>query len=137
MKSSGLDAFAYTAAVKKGAVALSPKVDPKGVTRESRDSVAHPISNAICVSLDVTGSMSDVPRILQKKLPNLMGLLLRGNYIQDPQVMFMCFGDAQYDKAPLQVSQYESGIEIDESFDNFYLEGGGGTGVQESSELAM
>lgn len=130
-------AFVHTEAVKKGAKALHPKVDPKGVVRESRDSDAHPESNAVAVIFDITGSMLKVPVELQKNLPTLMGLLLRAGYITDPQVMFSCVGDAKYDKAPLQVGQFESGIEMDEQMEQFYLEGGGGTGQEESYELAL
>lgn len=54
-------AFVHTEAVKKGAKALHDKVNPKNVVRESRDSEAHPESNAIAVLFDITGSMRRVP----------------------------------------------------------------------------
>ena len=61
--------------------ALSARVlvlDPHGVAkRESSDSREHPQSLAIAVLFDVTGSMGHVPRVLQSKLPQLLGLLLR------------------------------------------------------------
>jgi len=72
---TGTGAFAYT---DTGATHVHPDLDPYGVTvRESRDSAEHPRSLAIAVLFDVTGSMRNVPRTLQAKLPQLLGLLLR------------------------------------------------------------
>src|SRR5262249_7648314 len=86
---------------------------------------------------DVTGSMRDVPRVLQKNLPRLMGLLIDKGYLQHPQILIGAVGDAASDEAPLQVGQFESGIEIEEDLGRLYLEGGGGPGLSESYELAM
>src|SRR5512138_3280725 len=64
-------------------------LDPKDLKmRESRDSAEHPDSTAIVVMFDVTGSMGSIPVTLQKKLPNLLGLLLRKGYVADPQILF-------------------------------------------------
>jgi len=66
---------------------VHPSLDPHRVAvRESRDSGEHPRSLAIAVLFDVTGSMRDVPRRLQDKLPQLLGLLLRKGYADDPQI---------------------------------------------------
>jgi hypothetical protein len=89
------------------------------------------------VLFDVTGSMHSIPRTLQAKLPGLMGLLLRKGYATDPQVLFGGIGDAYCDKVPLQVGQYESGVEMDSDLRNLYLEGGGGGGWQESYDLGL
>src|SRR5262249_20618935 len=105
--------------------------------RESRDSDVHPESHAVAVLLDVTGSMQTVPRILQKSLPRLMGLLIRKGYLEHPQILIGAVGDATCDSAPLQVGQFESGIEIEEDLGRLFLEGGGGGQVTESYELAM
>jgi hypothetical protein len=139
------DAFAYDHAVRRGAApattapTLDPKklkLDPKGIkVRESRDSDAHPESNAIIVALDVTGSMGSVVRKIHEKLPTLMGLLVRRGYIRDPQIMFMAVGDAYCDRAPLQVGQFESGDEMEDDLSKFWLEGGGGGQIHESYEL--
>jgi len=113
-------------------------MNPSGVKfRESRDSAAHPESHAVAVLFDVTGSMQAVPRILQANLPKLMGLLVRKGYLEHPQILIGGIGDATCDAAPLQVGQFESGIEIDEDLGRLYLEGGGGGHVTESYELAM
>src|SRR5262249_5754685 len=114
------------------------KMNPLGVqVRESRDSETHPTSHAVAVLFDVTGSMKSVPRILQENLPKLMGLLIRKSYLEHPQILIGAIGDATCDRAPLQVGQFESGIEIEEDLAKLYLEGGGGPSVTESYELAM
>lgn len=114
------------------------KMDPFGVKwRESRDSDAHPDSRAVAVLFDVTGSMGRVPRILQEGLCQLMDLLLEKNYLAHPQILVGGIGDATCDRAPLQVGQFESGIEIDEDLAKLWLEGGGGGQQTESYELAM
>ncbi len=115
-----------------------PTLDPKGMkVRESRDSAEHPASTAIVVMFDVTGSMGSVPVTLQKKLPNLLGLLLRKGSGADPQSLFGAIGDATCDNVPLQVGQFESDNRMDENLENIFLEGGGGGQQTESYELAM
>jgi len=105
--------------------------------RESRDSDEHPNSTAIAVMFDVTGSMGSIPVTLQKKLPELLGLLLRKGYVTDPQILFGAIGDATCDRVPLQVGQFESDNRMDENLENIFLEGGGGGQRTESYELAM
>ena len=113
-------------------------MNPCGVRlRESRDSEAHPESSAVAVLFDVTGSMGRVPRILQENLCQLMGLLARKGYLAHPQILVGGIGDATCDRAPLQIGQFESGIEIDEDLAKLWLEGGGGGQRTESYELAM
>lgn len=112
--------------------------DPKGIKfRESRDSAEHPNSNAVAVMFDCTGSMRLVPTVFQKNLCKLMGLLLRKSYLPDPQVFVGCFGDATCDRVPLQITQFEAGIEVDDQLEKLFLEGGGGGQNTESYELAM
>jgi hypothetical protein len=137
---SGKDAFEHDHAIRTGAAqaAVHPKMNPRGVaTRESRDSAAHPESHAVAVLFDVTGSMQGVPRVLQAHLPQLMGLLIRKGYLDHPQILTGAIGDATCDTAPLQVGQFESGIEIEEDLGRLYLEGGGGGHITESYELAL
>lgn len=137
---TGKDAFEYDDDIRHGraAAGVHQKMNPLGVqVRESRDSDAHPESHAVAVLFDVTGSMGGVPRILQANLPRLMGLLIRKGYLDHPQILIGAVGDATCDDAPLQVGQFESGIEIEEDLGRLYLEGGGGGQVTESYELAM
>lgn len=138
-KSTGKSDFAYSDAARaRHNWNIHPTLDPKGVTfRESRDSDAHPRSTAISVIFDETGSMGGIPRVFQKKLAELMSVLLLKGYIQDPQILFGALGDATCDRVPLQVGQFESGVEMDEHLRNIILEGGGGGTNHESYELAL
>ncbi len=132
---TGASAFAYS---DGGARRVHPALDPHGVDiRESRDSAEHPQSLAIAVLFDVTGSMGSVPRTLQAKLPQLLGLLLRKGYAKDPQILFGGIGDATCDRAPLQIGQFESDNRMDDDLSRILLEGGGGGQKTESYELAM
>src|SRR3954447_10639621 len=137
---TGASAFAYTDALKSvpaGSRKTHNKMNPLGVNfRESRDSASHPTSKAIAVLFDVTGSMGTIPVVLQKKLSNLMNMLIRKGYVEHPQIMFGGIGDATCDRAPLQMGQFESGIEMDDDLGRMYLEGGGGGQNTESYELA-
>ncbi len=81
--------------------------------------------------------MGRVPRILQENLCQLMDLLTAKNYLAHPQILIGGIGDATCDRAPLQIGQFESGIEIDEDLAKLWLEGGGGGQQTESYELAM
>jgi hypothetical protein len=132
---TGGSAFAYS---DSGARRPHADLDPLGVSRrESRDSDEHPMSTPIAVLFDVTGSMLAVPRTLQTKLPQLLGLLQRKGYASDPHIMFGAVGDATCDRVPLQVGQFESDNRMDEDLARIVLEGGGGGQRTESYELAM
>ncbi|ARF54099.1 hypothetical protein [Streptomyces gilvosporeus] len=139
---SGTSAFDYsdrlTASAPRHTWAAHPSLDPKGLTvRESRDSDEHPTSLALSVVFDVTGSMRTVPRVLQTKLPELFGLLLRKGYTEHPQILFGAVGDATCDRVPLQLGQFESDNRMDDDLGNILLEGGGGGQLTESYELAL
>lgn len=137
-----VDSFVHDADVKSGKVSFGvhESLDPKKIKngkRECRDSAVHPESKPIYIGLDVTGSMRDVPKIIQSKLPQVMGLIQRGGYVDHPAICMSAIGDADYDRIPFQVGQFESGIEIDNDISNLYLEGGGGGNNFESYELAL
>ncbi|MFG1657734.1 hypothetical protein ACGFIY_14515 [Micromonospora chersina] len=133
-RATGASAFSYS---DSGARTVHPALDPRGAVRESRDSAEHPRSTPIAVLFDVTGSMGHVPRVLQSKLPQLLGLLLRQGYAPDPQIMFGAIGDATCDRVPLQVGQFESDNRMDDDLGRIVLEGGGGGQMSESYELAL
>ncbi|MEH1098609.1 hypothetical protein [Micromonospora sp. CPCC 205561] len=133
-RKTGRSAFSYS---DSGARTVHPALDPRGAVRESRDSDEHPRSTPVSVLFDVTGSMGHVPRVLQTKLPQLLGLLQRQGYARDPQIMFGAIGDATCDRVPLQVGQFESDNRMDDDLGRIVLEGGGGGQMTESYELAM
>lgn len=140
--------FAYSDSVKAGkASGIHPDLDPKRVAgplspvagqpiRESRDSVEHPNSIPIAIVFDVTGSMAGIPVILQKKLANLMDIVIDKAKLKDPQVLVGAIGDYHSDRYPLQVGQFESDNRFDEQLRNIILEAGGGGSMTESYGLA-
>lgn len=104
--------------------------------RESRDSVANPLSTAAIVALDVTGSMG---RIAHEIAGKSLGILFTEIYdrkpITDPHLMFMAVGDVRGDRAPLQVSQFEADVRIVDQLTDIYLEGNGQGNLSESYQL--
>lgn len=117
---------------------LNKKLDPKGVKiRESRDSADNPNSTPIIVAIDVTGSMGIIADVLARKgLGTLFTEILARKPVTNPHLMFMAIGDANFDSAPLQVSQFEADNRIVEQLTQIYLEGGGGGNAFESYNLA-
>lgn len=131
-------AFTYDQYVRATGVAVvHDQMNPFGVVRESRDSADHPQSLAIAVLFDVTGSMGVVPRVLQTKLGALMRVLVQKGYVDHPQILFGAVGDAYCDRVPLQIGQFESGLEMDDELGKIYLEGGGGGQIHETYELGI
>ena len=117
---------------------VDSELSPRGIkVRESRDSVAHPLSIAISIWLDVTGSMGRIPEVLvREKLGSLMNTLIDHD-IKDSHVMVGAIGDHISDRAPLQVSQYEAGAEeLTKWLTKIYIEGNGGGQQKESYLLA-
>jgi hypothetical protein len=111
--------------------------DPKNIkVRESCDSDRNPQSTPIIVAVDDTGSMGMLAEVLIRKG---LGVLLEGIYdrkpVTDPHVMCMAVGDAWFDSAPLQVTQFEADLRLAEQLTNFYIEGGGGGNAHESYHL--
>jgi hypothetical protein len=124
-------------------------LDPFGVkVRESRDSGPHPVTVPVAVLFDTTGSMQEVPIMLQRELSRLMGCFLNDKasgkrYLGDgyPAIMIGGFDDFAAmgggRNGILQVGQFESGIEIDDNLTNMWLTGRGGGTYDEDSEMAL
>jgi hypothetical protein len=116
---------------------LKPSLDPKGVkVRESRDSVDNPEATPIIVGTDVTGSMGELAGVIARKgLGTIFESLLDRKPVTNPHLMFMAIGDVSYDKAPLQVSQFEADNRIVEQLTDTYIESGGGGNGWESYQF--
>lgn len=115
------------------ATTIKDFLNPKGVDmRESCDSTEHPNSSPIILGLDVTGSMGSVLEKVAKKLNTLIEEIYDRKPVPDPQIMIMGVGDAECDRFPLQVSQFESDIRIAEQMTDIYFERGGGGNDGES-----
>lgn len=116
---------------------LDPYLDPKGKNRESRDSADNPESTPIIVGLDITGSMGHLAEIIARRgLGVLFNEILKNKPVTDPHIMFMGIGDANFDQAPLQVSQFEADNRIVDQLTKIWLENGGGGNAFESYNLA-
>jgi hypothetical protein len=137
---TGKDAFAYHRETVVKPVAeqkVHDLMSPMGVTRESRDSDNHPESIAIGVILDETGSMAKTPIVMREQLPKLMDLIAsRG--VADAQILFGAVGDSSNGEiAPLQIGQFESGVEMADDLGRIYMEGKGGGSNQESYQNVL
>lgn len=117
--------------------AINKGLNPKGVKlRESKDSADNPKSTPIIVAIDVTGSMGMIADGLAREgLGTLFNEILDRKPITDPHLMFMAVGDANYDTAPLQVSQFEADNRIVEQLTQIFIEHGGGGNNFESYNL--
>ena len=113
---------------------MNPLLNPLNVMRECCDSSDHPQTLPVILALDVTGSMGPASAEVAKTMNVVMTSLY--NKIQDVEFMVMGIGDLSYDRAPIQISQFESDIRIAEQLDKIYLEYGGGGNAFESYTAA-
>lgn len=139
---SDWDAYTTTTRTKDRAAiftagGLNPDFDPRRIAmRESVDSPANPASTPIIVALDVTGSMGRIPeQLIKGSLGTFIEEIYSRKPVSDPHLMFMGVGDAHYDRAPLQVTQFEADLRIAEQLSGLFLEGGGGGNASESYHL--
>ena len=114
--------------------AMHATLDPKNVMRECCDSADHPATIPVILALDVTGSMGPASAEVAKKMNEVMTRLY--GEIPDVEFMVMGIGDLAYDRAPIQISQFESDIRIAEQLDLVYMEHGGGGNAFESYTAA-
>lgn len=140
MKSSrGIDDVSYlnSASVNQfyTARSIDPALDPKGVkVRECRDSEEHPNTIPVILGLDVTGSMGSACAAVARQLDKIITGLYAD--VKDVEFMVMGIGDFAYDRAPLQVSQFESDVRICDQLGKIWFERGGGGNAFESYTAA-
>lgn len=117
---------------------MKPEFDPANMQlRESRDSADNPASVPIMLGCDVTGSMGMVAdQLIRSGLNDLATDIQKEKQIGDPHVMVMAIGDANFDQAPLQVTQFEADIRIADQTSQLWIEKGGGFNSGESYPLA-
>lgn len=114
---------------------LDPALNPKGVkVRECRDSEEHPSTIPIILGLDVTGSMGSACAAVARQLDKIITGLYAD--VKDVEFMVMGIGDFAYDRAPLQVSQFESDVRICDQLGKIWFERGGGGNSFESYTAA-
>lgn len=103
-----------------------PRFNPRHIgMRECFDSEDHPHSTPIVVGLDVTGSMGYLAvKVAKESLNDLIMKLYSTDVIEDPALMCAAYGDC-WDKAPLQVTQFESDIRIAEQLLDLFFENRG------------
>ena len=113
---------------------IDEALNPYNVVRECCDSAEHPLTKPVILAVDITGSMGEAGTEVAKSL----GVIMTDLYekVTDIQFMTMGIGDFAYDRGPLQVSQFESDIRINEQLDKIWFEFGGGGNQYESYSAA-
>lgn len=102
---------------------------PYNITRECVDSEEHPNTIPVILALDLTGSMGGACVKTAQSLNKIMTMLYEK--FTDIEFLIMGVGDLECDRAPVQVSQFESDVRIAEHTDKLYMEhGGGGNGFE-------
>jgi len=115
---------------------LADCLNPYKVTRACHDSAEHPETLPVILALDVTGSMGGAAVKVRQKLNEIMTQLYDDPNVKDVEFCVMGIGDLWCDRAPIQMSQFESDIRIMEQSGEIYFEGGGGGNTYESYTAA-
>ncbi len=113
---------------------IDEKMKPYNVMRECCNTEEHPNTIPVILALDVTGSMGSACTETAEALGTIMSDLYEK--FKDIQIMVMGIGDLVYDKAPIQISQFESDVRIAEWLDKIWIEFGGGGNSYESYSAA-
>lgn len=108
----------------------------RDVVRECINTTEHPNTVPVILALDVTGSMGSASNRTASALGKIALNLIDKNPGKDLEFLAMGIGDIEYDRHPIQVSQFESDKRILESMDNIYQEHGGGPNDYESYSAA-
>ncbi len=116
------------------ATATDRAMDPKMIkVRESVKSDLNPHPTPIIVGLDVTGSMGPVVDSMHRGLGTLFKEIIDRDPVSDPHVLAMAIGDMNYDRSPVQATQFEADpVVIGTQIEGLHLERGGGNNDHES-----
>lgn len=115
---------------------LDKALSPYKVMRECLDTEEHPNTVPVILALDVTGSMGGAATQVSRRLGQIMEQVYEAHSIPDVEFCIMAIGDLSYDRAPVQISQFESDIRIAEQLDKVWFESGGGGNAFESYTAA-
>lgn len=125
----------YVSGQKYEAARLDEALDPKKFTiRECANNEEHPNTVPVILALDVTGSMGSACAETAAAIGRIVINLF--DRFKDVEFCVMGIGDLAYDRAPIQMSQFESDVRIAEALDKVYMEHGGGGNAYESYTAA-
>lgn len=113
---------------------INEEMSPRNIIRECCDSDEHPRTKPVIAGIDITGSMGSTAMEVAKTLNPLMTEMY--DKVDDVEFAVMGIGDLDYDKAPIQFSQFESDVRVAKHLDKVYFEGGGGGNSFESYTAA-
>lgn len=142
LRSTGKAFARASSATAKGAYDdIAEILDPKKLKNSMREAcfaAGFNDSTPIIVSLDCTGSMSNVPKEIQGELPKLIDLLIEQGISDHPNLMFMAHDDETVVKnAAFQMSQFETGAdELVKSLNEMIIPGNGGGNDGEGYHLS-
>jgi len=120
------------------------------LSRSQADSSSSPLNrhiactgeSAVALSLDGTGSMGRLPKILWDKFPMIAGQLVERAYLPNPTISLSIIGDiegstsgSRGDSAPIRVADFCQVRELDTWLQKLWLEGGGWGQARESYEF--
>lgn len=107
---------------------------PKEIkVRESVKSDVNPHPTPVIIGLDVSGSMGPVVDAMHRGLGTLFEEIIKRDPVSDPHVLAMAIGDMEYDRSPVQATQFEADpVTIGTQVEELHLERGGGGNSHES-----